>query len=42
MTLDLIMAYRTIGRDRAALAYAAKMQLAVEIPLMAAKAIPVQ
>ncbi|MFC4638894.1 DUF4142 domain-containing protein [Deinococcus hohokamensis] len=42
MTLDLIVMYRTIGRDQAALAYAAKMQPAVAMHLMDAKALPVE
>ncbi|ACO45154.1 DUF4142 domain-containing protein [Deinococcus deserti] len=42
MTLDLIMAYRTIGRDQMALAYAAKMQPAVEMHLRDAMALPGQ
>ncbi|GGK38356.1 hypothetical protein GCM10008955_35330 [Deinococcus malanensis] len=42
MTLDLIMAYRTIGRDQMALSYAARMQPAVEMHLRDAMALPGQ
>lgn len=41
-TLDLIMAYRTIGRGQMALAYAAKMQPAVEMHLQDAMDLPGQ
>ncbi|PNY81415.1 DUF4142 domain-containing protein [Deinococcus koreensis] len=40
MTLDLIKTYRSIGKDQAALAYAAKIQPSVEMHLMDAKALP--
>jgi putative membrane protein len=40
MTLDLIKTYRSFGRDAQALAYAAKIQPAVEMHLMDAKALP--